>query len=156
MKQKMSISIVLALTLFLAVVGISVWAGPGRQGTVPTPPDEAILIAGETVTLGTVEITASVNGTVTRVKDPETDIGPAPSGLSFLSDAIIVELDEEGDVTVCYPYPKEVKDQDGGIYKWDEDAEEWVAVKGIVSGDPAKICFTDKGITGGSYALIGG
>lgn len=156
MKRSISFSIALALTLLLALVSISVWAAPVRQGTVPIPPDEADLLPNEPVTLGTVEITCTCSGTATRITDPETDIGPAPEGLSFLSDAVTVELHEVCNITVCYPYPAEVEDQNGEIYKWDEDTELWAAVEGIISGDPPKICYTDEDVIGGSYSLIGG
>lgn len=153
--MKRTVIIAFALTLVLAVVSFSVWAAPGRQGTVPIPPRVAALLPGVRTTLGTVEVSASVAGTVTRVEDPATDIGPAPDGFSFLSDAVTFELEEEGDITVCYPYPQEVADQDGGISKWDEAAGEWVTTESTVSGEPPVICFTDPGVTGGSYSLLG-
>lgn len=156
MKRNISIPIALTITVMFMVVGTTVWAGPNRQGTVPTLPDESDLVPGVTVTLGTVEVTSTVNGHVILIHDPSIEIGPAPEGLSFLSDAIVEELDKTGDITVCYPYPQAVKDKAGDIYKWNEDKEEWVISNGTVSGDPAKICFTDKGVKSGSYTLIGG
>ncbi|MCJ7773762.1 MAG: hypothetical protein MUP22_11605 [Desulfobacterales bacterium] len=155
MNRTKSISIALAVTLVLAVVSISVWAAPARQGTVPIPPYKADLLPNIPVTLGTVEITCTCSGIATRITDPEADIGPAPEGFSFLSDAVTIELQEECDITVCYPYPPEVEEQNGEIYKWDEDTELWVAVEGIISGDPPKICYTDEDVIGGTYVLIG-
>jgi hypothetical protein len=156
MKNSNKLMVALAVTLILSLVSLSVWAAPGRMGTIPTPPLEVDLITDEFVTLGTFEVSASVVGTATRVEDPESDMGPAPDGLYFLSDAVTFELEEEGNITVCYPYPQWVKDQKGDIYKWDEVTEEWVVVDSTVSGDPPMICFTDEGVTGGSYSLLGG
>ncbi|MEL7655332.1 MAG: hypothetical protein C4545_08945 [Anaerolineaceae bacterium] len=155
MKRKYSISIAVALTAILVVVSTAVWAGPNRQGTVPVPPDEVELIANTTVSLGTVEITSSVAGKAIRVKDPEKDFGPAPEGLNFLTDAVTVVLSKEGEVKVCYPYPQDTEEKDGNIYKWDKDAEEWTLLKSTISGDPKQICIVDKGITDGTYSLIG-
>lgn len=156
MKFPTKLMIALTLTLILSFVSLNVWAAPGRQGTVPITPREAVLVAGETVTLGTVEVAATVSGQVILVSDPGIIIGPAPAGLSFLSDAVVFVLDKPGDITISFPYPKDIKDKAGDIYKWDEVKKEWVALKGIVSGDPPMITFTDIGVTGGSYALLGG
>ncbi|MDO9545342.1 MAG: hypothetical protein Q7J07_01155 [Pelolinea sp.] len=154
--MKRTLVIALALTLVLAVVSVTVWAGPSRQGTVPVTPKEADLLAGVKTTLGTMEVTLSVDGTFTLVEDPETEFGAAPTGLDFLSDTGTFALAKEGDITVCYPYPQAVKDLSGDIYKWDEDAKEWVVTESTISGDPPMICFTDKGVMGGTYSLLGG
>ena len=156
MKNSNKIMVALAVTLVLSLVSLSVWAAPGRMGTIPTPPMEVDLTSDEFATLGTFEVSASVAGTATRVEDPEADFGPAPDGLFFLSDAVTFKLDKIGDITVCYPYPQWVEDQKGDIYKWDEVKEEWVVVDSIVKSVPPMICFTDEGVTGGSYSLLGG
>ena len=153
--MKRTVSIALALTLILAVVSVTVWAGPARQGSVPIPPDEVDLLPNVPVTLGTVEITCTCSGTATRITDPETDIGPAPEGLSYLSDAVIIELHDICDINICYPYPPEVEDRNGEIYKWDCDAEKWELLESTISGDPKKICVVDEKVTDGTYALIG-
>lgn len=156
MKTSTKLSIALALTLVLSLVGLTVWAAPGRQGTVPPTPKKADLLAGVKTALGTMEVTLSVDGTFTLVEDPETDFGPAPTGLDFLSDTGTFELEEEGDITICYAYPQAMKDKNADIYKWDEVAKEWVAMEGTISGDPPMICYTDEGVMGGTYSLIGG
>jgi hypothetical protein len=156
MKNSSKLMIALAVTLILSLVSLTVWAAPGRMGTVPTPPMEVDLTPGDYFTLGTFEVSSSVAGTATRIEDPEKDLGPAPDGFYFLSDAVTFKLEEKGDLTVCYPYPQWVEDQKGDIYKWDEVTEEWVVVESTVSGDPPMICFTDKVVTGGSYSLLGG
>ena len=156
MKNSNKLIVAIAVTVVLSLVSISVWAAPGRMGTIPTPPLEVDLITDGFATLGTFEVSASVAGTATRVEDPEADFGPAPDGLFFLSDAVTFVLEEAGDITVCYPYPQWVEDQKGDIFKWDEVAEKWVVVESTVNGDPSMICFTDEGVTGGSYSLLGG
>ncbi len=134
MKRKYSISIAIALTAILVVIGTNVWAGANRQGTVPIPPDEVDLPANTPVSLGTVEITSSIAGKAFRVEDPEKDFGPAPEGLA---------------------YPQDTEEKDGQVYKWDKDAEEWTLLKSTISGDPKQICVVDKGVTDGTYSLIG-
>jgi hypothetical protein len=153
--MKRTVSIALALTLILVVVGVTVWAGPGRQGTVPTPPEEVDLVPDEPVALGTVEITPSCIGTAIRVEDPEEEFGPAPDDLEFLADGVTVVFEEECEVKVCYPYPEDTEEKDGQIYKWDDEAEEWELLESTISGDPKKICAVDEKVTDGTYALIG-
>lgn len=155
MKRKYSISIAIALTAILVVIGTNVWAGANRQGTVPIPPDEVDLPANTTVSLGTVEITSSIAGKAFRVEDPEKDFGPAPKGLDFLADAVTVVIGKEAEIKVCYPYPQDTEEKDGQVYKWDKDAEEWTLLKSTISGDPKQICVVDKGVTDGTYSLIG-
>lgn len=155
MKRKYSISIALALTAILVVVSTVVWAGPGRQGTVPVPPDEVVLVANEPISLGTVEITSSIAGKAIRVVDPGKDFGLAPEGLKFLADAISVVIGKEADLKICYPYPGDIEEKDGQIYKWDKDAEEWTLLESTISGDPKQICVVDKSVSDGTYSLIG-
>ena len=156
MKRKYSISIAIALTIILGVVSTSVWAaGSDRQGTVPVTPDEVELVANKPVSIGTVEITSTIAGKVVRIVDPEAVLGSLPNGLKLLADAISVVLDKEGDIKVCYPYPGDTEEKDGQIYKWDKEAEEWTLLESTISGDPKQICIVDKGVTDGTYSLIG-
>ncbi len=155
MKRKYSISIAIALIAILVAGGTAVWAGSNRQGTVPVPPDEVELPANTSVSLGTVEITSSIAGKAVRVEDPEKDFGPAPEGLNFLADAVTVVIGKEAEIKVCYPYPQDTEEKDGQIYKWDKEAEEWTLLKSTISGDPKQICVVDKGVTDGTYSLIG-
>ena len=155
MKNKITLAITLALAAILVVVGVTVWAGPSRQGTVPTPEDEVDLVPGAPVSLGTVEVTCGCAGRALRVEDPEEDFGPAPDGLNFLADGVTVLTDDGCRVEVCYPYPTEVEEKDGNIYKWDEENEEWDITLSEVSGDPARICVVDDDVTEDTFVLIG-
>lgn len=155
MKRKYSISIALALTAILVVVSTVVWAGPGRQGTVPEPPDEVELTPNKPVSLGTVEITSSITGRAIRVEDPEKDFGPAPDELKFLADTVTVIIGQKAEIKICYPYPEDTEGKDGQIYKWDKDAEEWVILESTISGVPKQICVIDKDVIEGTYSLIG-
>lgn len=155
MKNKLWMSVALALTVVLALVGVSVWAGPGRQGTVPIPEDEVDLLPNQPASLGTVEITCECVGKAFRIDDPEEDFGPPPEGKSFLADAVTVLTTEGCEVQVCYPYPKEVEDKEAEIYKWDEEEEEWVVVESTISGIPRRICALDDEVTEDTFVLIG-
>ena len=159
MKTSTKLSIAIALTLILSLVGLTVWAAPLRQATVPTTPDIIPITGLIPVTGGTYQVTllgdCGAEGTITRIADPEKEIGPANTGFEFLTDGVKVELDKACDVEICYPYPTEYKDKDGDIFKWDPTAKVWVVMESKVSGDPAQICVIDKAIKEGVYSLMG-
>jgi len=158
MKSFTRFAIAVVITMVLSFVAIGVWAGPGRQGTVPVPTAQAPITPGTPVTLGTVQILVSgdgVTGTATIVPDPATVFGPPPEGLVFLADAVMITLSQPADINICYSYPKALADKNAKIFKWDETTKLWVATEGTVSGDPQQICFLDKQVTGGSYTLLG-
>jgi len=159
MKFSSKVLIALSLTLILSLVGINVWAAPGRQGTVPIAPTTVTIEGIIPVTGGTYQVTLLGNcgavGTVTRIADPENEIGPANIGFEFLTDGVKVELDKACRVEICYPYPTEYKDMNGKIYKWDALAESWKVVESIISGDPAQMCVTENIVNNAVYSLIG-
>jgi hypothetical protein len=158
MKSYKKLSIALLVTLFLSVVGLSVWAAPVRQGTVPNPPN----INPIPVTGGTYEITMNCaeKGKVTRVKyltPIEKEFGKAPDPLTYLTDAAKIELEGTCEVKICYPYPKAYEDKNGQIYKWvvTDTSKTWELVTSVISGDPKQICAIEKLEKGGIYDLIG-
>lgn len=159
MKFSSKILIALALTVILSFAGLTVWAAPLRQGTVPTTPDILPIEGNIPVIGGTYQITllgvCGAKGTVNRISDPEKEFGPATTGQEFLTDGVKILLDKACSVEICYPYPAEYKDKEGEIFKWDTAASKWTAVESKISGDPAQICVTEKDILDGSYVLMG-
>jgi len=159
MKTTAKFSIALAIALVFSMVGLSVWAAPAPQGTVPIPLDVILIEGIIPVTGGTYQVALLANcgavGTVTRISDPEKEIGPAATGFEFLTDGVKIELDKACIVEICYPYPTEYKDMDGKIYKWDTAVKTWKVVESKISGDPAKICVTENIVKDAVYSLIG-
>ena len=157
MKITSKLSIALALALVLSIVGLSVWAAPSRQGTVPSPPDVSPIEPLIPVTGGTYEVTllgtCNAKGEVTRIPDPLKVFGNAGEGLNYLTDSAKIVLDGPCDIQICYPYPQEYEDKTGQIYKWDGKA--WVLMVSTISGTPKKICVVDNSVKYASYGLIG-
>lgn len=158
MKHKIHLSIALTLAMVLSLVGLSVWAAPERQGTVPVVPDLIPITALIPVTGGTYQVEllcdCPYDGLVTRIPDPEEEIGPAPENHKYLSDAAEVELEGPCNIEICYPYPSDYEKQKGQIYKWDMDQKEWKIRDTTIYDDPQQICTIDYETTGGQYALI--
>jgi hypothetical protein len=163
LKITSKLSIAIALALVLSVVSVSVWAAPDRQGTEGPPRRVVIPITGNQkglipVTGGTFNLSilcgCSNDGSITRITDPVKEIGPAPAGFAYLTDALKVELAGPCDFEVSYPYPKDYQDQKGQIYKWNSVLKEWNLVDSTIYGDPKQISTVDKTSTGNIYALI--
>jgi hypothetical protein len=170
MKFSSKIIIALIITLILSAASISVWAAPSiRQGTVPNPPvvrhvarpaaPVVPFVPIIPVTGGTYNVTllggCDAVGGITRILDPEKEIGPANTGFKFLTDGVDVKLDKICSIEICYPYPTDYKDKEGNIFKWDANTKLWVVMDTKISGDPAQICVTDESISQGDYALLG-
>jgi hypothetical protein len=160
MKTSAKLSIALVVALILSFAAISVWAAPSRQGTVPIQPDVLPISGLGTVNGGTFNVTLLGNcgskGTLTREKyltGLEKDFGKAPTGSNYLTDGVKIQLNGACDIQVCFPYPKDYETKGGQIYKWDGKA--WVLLTSTISGDPKKICVTDKGVQTDSYSLLG-
>lgn len=158
MKNKIQLSIALTIALVLSLIGLNVWAAPERQGTVPVFPDLIPITALIPVTGGTYQVELLCDcpneGLVTRIPDPEEQIGSAPNDQKYLSDAVEVELEGPCNIEICYPYPREYENQKGQIYKWDTGEKEWEIRDTIIYEDPQQICTIDYETTGGQYALI--
>ena len=159
MKVTSKISIALVLALVFGITGISVWAAPNRQGTVPPQPLIIPVTGDDPISGGTFTVTLLNNcqatGTISRIVDPSKEVGPAPAGLSFLTDGGKVVLDKACDVRVCYPYPKEYEDKNGGIHQWDSVPNSWGLLESTISGDPKQICATVNNILVIIFGLIG-
>jgi hypothetical protein len=158
MKTTIKFSIVLALTLLISIVGVSVWAAPSPQGTVPATPLIIPLTGIIPVTGGTFNVSllcgCTNEGSSTRITDPEKEIGKAPAGFAFISDALKVELDGACDIEVCYPYPNDYEAKKGQIYIWNAVNKAWGLATSTIYGDPKQICTVDKASTGNTYSLI--
>ena len=160
MRIATKLSIALALAMALSIVGPSVWAAHNnRQGTVTNAAHIIPVTGNIPVTGGTFQATllgdCKAKGTITRIADPATEVGPIAIGFSFLTDGIKVALDKPCDIQICYPYPTEYEDLHGGINAWDSFTRTWGVIESTISGDPKQICSIIKGITNGSYGLIG-
>ena len=97
----------------------------------------------------------AIDDTITNVKDPGTEVGAAPVGLTILTDATKVECQDECEVNVCYPYTEEYKLRDSQIYKWYENISTWGLVTSTIEGDPEQICTVNEASNGGIFTLIG-
>lgn len=159
MKITTKLSIALALALVLSVVSLSVWAAPRRQGTVPPPPVVIPVPGVIPVTGGTFTATflgnCQAKGSITRIVDPLKVVGSAAIGFVNLTDGAKIALDKPCDCKLCFPYPKQYEDQNGGINKWDPVSQTWVVLESTISGNPKEICTTLNAVQEGIYALIG-
>lgn len=146
MKLTSKLMIALALTLVLSLVSLTVWAAPERQGTVPLIP----------VTGGTIQTNllcdCTEEATITRIEDPETEVGPAPTGFDFLSDTF--DIDNVCEIEICYPYPEDYEEQKGQIYTWNTVAEEWEITDSYIYGEPKQICTVVDEPSEKIYSLI--
>ena len=119
MKNKIQLSIALAIALVLSLIGLNVWAAPERQGTVPVFPDLIPITALIPVTGGTYQVEllcdCPYEGLVIRIPDPEEQIGSAPEDQKYLSDAVAVELEGACNIEICYPYPSDYEKQKGQL-----------------------------------------
>jgi hypothetical protein len=159
MKIASKLSIALILAFVLSIASLSVWAAPDRQGTVPVQ-QGVIPVTGNTPAAGgtfTVTILGGCagKGNATRIAAPATEVGPAATGFSFLTDGIKVVIDQACDIQICYPYPTEYETKNGGINKWASATQTWGLLVTTISGTPKQICVIDNQVTDGTYALIG-
>jgi len=97
----------------------------------------------------------SIDDVITTLEDPEENLGPAPSGLEFLTSATRVDNKVPCDVEVCYPYTEDVIARNADIYKWDPKKEIWSITTHEIFSDPDYICTANEGLSGGIFALIG-
>jgi len=163
MKRSTRLLVAIILVLLLAVVSVSVWAAPGRQGSVPVPPRTYPGEIGEEINIGIG--TVSTEGTSGRVnvkliKDPSKKFGPATHGIYLLNYAIDVKVVQGSvnSVEVCVPLNPDWADKEMGPeiqwYLWDSDAEAWVDVEtSIKEGVPPMICGTSD--QAGVFSLQG-
>ena len=170
MKRSTRLIVALALTIILAAVSVSVWAGPGRAGSGPIPPknypgscatseDPNAMIDFD---FGTVKVKgAACKLNVKLVKDPAKKVAPPLQDWSFLFvHAVDVKL-VNGDITaiddleICVPFVSVWETQYEAFiwYRW--DGSTWQALETtIVEGNPAMICGTTT-VFGGDFGELG-
>jgi len=147
MKFTSKLMIALTLTLVLGLVGINVWAAPGRQGTVPLIP-----VTGGTIQVNYLCDCTTEEAKITRFEDPKTEVGPAPTGFDFLSDTF--DIENICEIEICYPYPEDYEDQKGQIYIWNTVSEDWEITDSYIYGEPKQICTVVDEPSEKIYSLI--
>ncbi len=163
MKNSKRLIVTIIVVILLTLTAVSVWAAPGRVGTVPLLPDEVTGMLNESVSFGTgtvtVQASSSSGGTlvVQKVADPVTVVGALPTGWTLLLDEALEITIASGSTTsvqVCVPQSPNMENKNPTFHYWDAVNKVWNAIPTeITSGTPPLICGT--GTAEGKYALLG-
>jgi hypothetical protein len=147
------------LALILVAGGISVWAGPARQGTVPIPVTGGGECEGSiTEWVGTFTVTvvgADCSVIVTPITEEEaaSKFGALADGKEYVAGPVNVAISgEAASTTVCFAYSPDAEASNAAINVFTDG--QWTQVEGeIVDGPPRQICYSEQ--LEGDFALIG-
>ena len=163
MKRSNRFLITVIVVILLSATAISVWAAPGRVGTVPILPETVSGSFAETINFGTgtasIQASTTTGGVVTiqKVNDLITAIGPLPEGwIPLLNEALEVMVTDgsAASVEICVPNSPDLADRSPVFHYWNKDNQTWSAIPTeLKSGDPEMVCGT--GSSEGKYALLG-
>lgn len=160
MNRKTRFIIAAIVTLVLAVVGTTVWAG-SKESTVGPMIGDLKQDCNTTINMGDATFTMTVAGKeicsfeVTRTKVPNTDMGGAPEGLEFRSDGFIVTggpSDGIGMLEVCFAYSPLDEEKNAQIYA--VFGSEQTILPDVKEGTPAMLCAATTNLNG-IFAVVG-
>jgi hypothetical protein len=161
MKHSTQIFIAVAIALLSAVVAVGVWAGSGRLGTVPDPPDGVGCPSGGATTFGTGTIRVAGTDCNVTVKQ-SSPFGNPPKGWSYLLPSVMEVKVVSGSVSqveVCVPLNPDWKNKVAGesinFFYWNAANSAWIAVPTVVKNNetPPVVCGTSA--SAGFYAVFG-
>jgi len=160
MNRRIRFILAAIVTLALAVVGTTVWAG-SKEGTTGhiihhlKQPCNSLINMGDATFRMTVDGKAICSFEVTRTKVPNVKMGGAPIGLVFRSDGFEVTggpKDGIGILEVCFAYSPEDKNKNAAIYA--VFGSEQTILPSVIDGTPAMLCTATSNLNG-IFAMVG-
>ncbi len=161
MNRKARLIVAAIVTLVLAVVGTTAWAGGSKESTVGPIIGHLKQACNSIINMGDATFTMTVdekqicNFEVTRLKVPNTLMGGAPAGLEFRSDGFEVTggpSDGIGILEVCFAYSPQDVEKNAQIYAVFES--EQTILPDVKAGVPVMMCAATPNLNG-IFAMVG-